>query len=334
MDIFLWINLCSGLCLFLFGMYIMSRGLENFTAGNFRRVLCKITNSRFKGLLLGTAVTSVIQSSSATTVMVVGFVNSGVMNLNQSIGIIMGANIGTTVTSWILSLMGIQGDSIMVNLLKPVSLSTIFAIVGVLLTLFSKSSKKHNIGIIFMGFFLLITGMNTMNISVDPFTNMPEFVSFFTMFNNPVFGLLSGALLTAFLQSSSASVGILQSMSLTGTITYGMAIPIVMGQNIGTCVTALISSIGVSRNAKCAALVHLYFNIIGVVILGTGFYGLQTLANFDFVNSLAGPAEIALVHTAFNALSTILIFPFADKLEKLVQFTIYPKLNFEKRKSS
>lgn len=333
MDIFLWIDLFSGLCLFLFGMYIMGRGLENFTAGTFQRVLGKITNSRLKGLLLGTAVTSVIQSSSATTVMVVGFVNSGVMNLTQSIGVIMGANIGTTVTSWILSLTGIQGDSIIVNFLKPVSLSAFFAIVGVVLILFSKSSKKHNIGMIFMGFFLLMTGMNTMNISVEPFTNMPEFVSFFTMFNNPIFGVLSGAFLTAFLQSSSASVGILQSLSLTGTITYGMAIPIVMGQNIGTCVTALISSIGVNKNAKCAALVHLYFNIIGVVILGTAFFGLQALVNFDFVNSLSGPAEIALVHTAFNVLSTILIFPFAHKLENLVQFTICPKVNFAKEKA-
>lgn len=333
MDIFLCLDLFGGLCLFLFGMYIMCMGMENFAGGTFQRVLTKITNSRLKGLLLGAVVTSVIQSSSAATVMVVGLVNSGVMSLSQAIGVIMGANMGTTATSWILSLAGIQSDSLIVNLLKPVNLSTLFAIAGVVFTIFSKSSKKHNIGFIFMGFFLIMTGMNTMNISVEPLANTPEFVSFFTMFNNPVFAVITGAVLTAFLQSSSASVGILQSLSLTGNITYGMAIPIVMGQNIGTCITALISSIGVSRNAKCTALAHLYFNLLGVLFLGGAFYGLQALISFDFVNLFVGPVEIAIIHTAFNVLSTILIFPFAEKLEKLVKFTICPKLKIVKEKA-
>lgn len=322
MDVFSVLNLIGGLALFLFGMHIMGIGLEKVSGGKLESTLEKMTNSTIKGLLLGAGVTAVIQSSSATTVMVVGFVNSGIMKLSQAIGIIMGANVGTTATAWILSLTGIEGDSILVKMFKPTSFSPIIAIIGVILIVFCKKSKQHNIGSICIGFSLIMTGMSTMSSAVEPLADIPEFTNILTMFNNPVLGILTGALLTAIIQSSSASVGILQALSSTGGITYGMAIPIVMGQNIGTCVTALISCIGANKNAKRAAMVHLYFNIIGSAAWCVLFYGVNSLVNFSFINDTVGPAEIAVIHTIFNIFSTLLLFPFAKQLEKLAYFTI------------
>lgn len=322
MDIFSLLGLIGGLAFFLFGMNIMGESLEKTSGGRLEKTLERMTDSTIKGLLLGAGVTAVIQSSSATTVMVVGFVNSGIMKLRQAIGIIMGANIGTTVTSWILSLTGIDGDSIIIQLLKPSGFSPVLGIAGVVLVMFCKSSKKTNIGMVLVGFSLILTGMDTMSAAVKPLADVPEFTRLLTMFNNPLFGILAGALLTAIIQSSSASVGILQALSGTGSITCGMAIPIVMGQNIGTCVTAIISCIGANKNAKRAAAVHLYFNIIGSLVWCTVFYTLNYFLKFPFTQSIIGPGEIAVIHTAFNLLSTLLLLPFSKQLEKLALLTI------------
>ncbi|MDY3861629.1 MAG: Na/Pi cotransporter family protein [Ruminococcus sp.] len=325
MDIFSVFSLLGGLALFLYGMNILGDGLEKLSGGKLEKTLEKMTSNTMKGFLLGAAVTAIIQSSSATTVMVVGFVNSGIMKLKQAIGIIMGANVGTTITAWILSLSGIQGDSLIMQLLKPANFSPLFAFAGIILIMFSKSDKKHNIGGIFIGFAVLMFGMESMSSAVAPLADVPEFTHFLTMFENPLFGVLAGALLTAVIQSSSASVGILQALSSTGSITYSMAIPIVMGQNIGTCVTALISCIGAKKNAKRAAIVHLYFNIIGTLVWLTVFYSLNAFMQFSFVSEVVGPAEIAIIHTIFNLLSTSLLLPFARQLEKLACLTIRDK---------
>ncbi len=322
MDLFSVLSLLCGLALFLYGMNTMGDGLEKLSGGRLEKTLEKMTNSTLKGFLLGAVVTAVIQSSSATTVMVVGFVNSGIMKLRQAIGIIMGANVGTTITAWILSLSGIEGDNVIVQLLKPSSFSAIFAFAGIVLLMFCKTDKKRNLGTIFVGFAVLMVGMDAMSGAVKPLANNPTFTSILTAFENPLLGIFAGALLTAVIQSSSASVGILQALSATGSITYSMAIPIVMGQNIGTCVTALISCIGAKKNAKRAAFVHLYFNIIGTLAICALFYGSNLFFNYVFLNDVVKQADIAIIHTAFNILATALLLPFSRQFEKLACITI------------
>ena len=321
MTIFNVFSLLGGLALFLFGMDIMGKALEKQAGGQLQKILSKLTDNPLKGFFLGLCVTAVIQSSSATTVMVVGFVNSGIMELHQAIGVIMGSNVGTTVTSWILSLSGLQGDSLLINLLKPTSFSPLLAFIGILLYM-CKSEKKKGVGTILIGFAVLMTGMTTMSNAVLPLQNEAWFTSLFTRFSNPLLGVLVGALVTGIIQSSSASVGILQALSATGVITYGSAIPIIMGQNIGTCVTALISSVGANKNARRAAMVHLYFNIIGVSIFLVDFYGLNTVCHFAFVNTTIEAWGIAVVHSVFNIVATLVLLPFASLLEKLAILTI------------
>lgn len=322
MSIFNLFTLFGGLAMFLYGMNIMGESLEKLGGGRFERILEKLTNNPIKGVLLGAMVTAVIQSSSATTVMVVGFVNSGIMRLSQAIGVIMGANIGTTITSWILSLSGIQGDSLFINLLKPANFTPVLALIGLVMQMVSKDDKKHNIGNILLGFAVLMFGMESMSGAVKPLADVPQFTSILTMFKNPILGVLAGAVLTAVIQSSSASVGILQALSATGQITFGAAIPIILGQNIGTCVTALISCVGANKNAKRAAMVHLYFNIIGTIVFLTVFYILNALIRFSFIDSAVNAFNIAVVHTIFNLTATLLLLPFSKGLEKLAMLTI------------
>ena len=325
MDILSVLSLFCGLALFLYGMNTMGDGLESFSGGKLEKILEKMTNNTFKGFILGAAVTAVIQSSSATTVMVVGFVNSGIMKLRQAIGIIMGANVGTTITAWVLSLSGIEGDSLVMQLLKPANFSAVFAIVGIAMLMFLKSEKTKNLGTIFVGFAVLMVGMSMMSDAVKPLADDPTFTSILTAFNNPILGILAGALLTAVIQSSSASVGILQALSATGSITYSMAIPIVMGQNIGTCVTAMLSCIGAKKNAKRAAFVHLYFNIIGTIVVCILFYVSNIFINYTFLNDAVNPANIAIIHTAFNLIVTAILLPFSRLLEKLACLTVRDK---------
>ena len=327
MSIFDVLALFGGLALFLFGMNVMGDGLTRAAGGKMERILEKLTSTPIKGVLLGAAVTAVIQSSSATSVMVVGFVNSGIMKLRQAVGIIMGANIGTTVTSWILSLSGIQGDSIWIQMLKPSSFSPILAVIGIAFLMFSKNEKKHDIGMIFLGFTILMYGMDAMSGAVAPLADVPEFANVLLMFSNPVLGMIVGALFTAIIQSSSASVGILQALCMTGAVTYGTALPIIMGQNIGTCVTALLSSIGAKKNAKRAAFVHLYFNLIGTILFMIVFYSINAFVNFGVLQDMATPAGIAVIHSIFNILTTIVLLPFGKGLEKLATLTIRSKSN-------
>lgn len=314
MSIFNVFTLMGGIAMFLYGMDLMGKALEQTAGSKLQGILSKMTASPVRGLLLGMVITAVIQSSGATTVMAVGFVNSGLMELHQAIGVIMGSNVGTTVTSWILSLSGLQGDSFIIKMLKPTSFSPVLAFIGILLYM-CKSEKKKGIGTILIGFAVLMTGMTTMSNAVLPLQGEAWFTSLFTRFSNPILGVLVGALVTGIIQSSSASVGILQALSATGVITYGSAIPIIMGQNIGTCVTALISSVGANKNARRAAMVHLYFNIIGVTIFLVGFYGLNAVCHFPFVNTTIEAWGIAVVHSAFNILATIILLPFANVLE-------------------
>ena len=318
MDIFNVLTMIGGLCLFLFGMNIMGQSLERRAGGKLRTVLGKLTTGKMAGLLTGLGVTAVIQSSSATTVMVVGFVNSGLMTLKQSINVIMGANVGTTVTAWILSLAGIDSGSIFVRLLKPTSFVPILALVGIIFYMFCKSSKKKDTGMILLGFATLMFGMETMSGAVTGLGEIPAFQNLFILFKNPLLGVLVGAVLTAIIQSSSASVGVLQALAATGQVSYGAAIPIIMGQNIGTCITAMLSSVGANKNAKRAALVHLSFNVIGTAVCLSAFClvkSILTPALFDESASLFG---IAIAHTAFNILCTVLILPMSNLLEKLV----------------
>ncbi|MEA4919661.1 MAG: Na/Pi cotransporter family protein [Clostridiaceae bacterium] len=322
MTIFDVFTLFGGLAMFLYGMSAMGEGLERKAGGKLKDLLERLSSNPFKGFLLGLGVTAIIQSSSATTVMVVGFVNSGVMQLNQAIGIIMGANVGTTVTAWILSLSGLSGDSLFIKLLKPSSFSPIMAVIGIILYMFSKRSSKKDTGSILLGFAILMFGMQTMSSAVAPLADMPEFANLLLLFSNPIFGVLAGAILTGIIQSSSASVGILQAISSTGSLTYGTAIPIIMGQNIGTCVTALLSSIGTGRNAKRAAMVHLYFNIIGTTIFLTGYGIIVVLFKPVFSSMAINAAGIALVHTSFNLIATAIMLPFASLLEKLAYMTV------------
>ena len=319
MDILSILSFIGGLAMFLYGMNVMSGGLEKMSGGRLERVLERATNNRIKGVLLGTGVTAVIQSSSATTVMVVGFVNSGMMKLRQAVGVIMGANIGTTATAWILSLTGIEGDSLVLTLLNPSSFSPILAIIGVVMIMFTKKDSLRGIGSILVGFAVLMFGMDAMSGAMEPLAESPEFTSILTMFENPLMGVLLGVIVTAIIQSSSASIGILQALSLSGLVTYGMAIPIIMGQNIGTCITALISSIGVNRNAKRVAVVHISFNVIGTAVCLILFYGGDMILHFTFLNQAVGAVGIAFCHTAFNVFTTILLLPFSRQLEKLAR---------------
>ncbi len=321
MTIFNVFSLFGGLALFLFGMDIMGKALEKQAGGQLQKILSKLTDNPLKGFFLGLCVTAVIQSSSATTVMVVGFVNSGIMELHQAIGVIMGSNVGTTVTSWILGLSGLQGDSFWIQMLKPTSFSPVLAFLGILLYM-GKSEKRQGFGTIMIGFAVLMTGMTTMSQAVAPLQNEAWFTNLFVRFSNPLLGVLVGAIVTGVIQSSSASVGILQALSSTGVITFGSAIPIIMGQNIGTCVTALLSSVGANKNARRAAMVHLYFNIIGVVLFLTVFYGLNAVLHFTFVNDTVTAWGIAVVHSIFNLTATAVLLPFANILEKLAIATI------------
>ena len=322
MSIFNLLAFVGGLALFLFGMDVMGEALKNFSGGELQKRLGNMTSSTLKGVLLGAGVTAVIQSSSATTVMVVGFVNSGIMTLHQAVGVIMGANIGTTMTSWLLSLVSVSGDSFFMQMLKPSSFSPVLAMIGVILRFASHSDRKKNAGTIMLGFAVLMIGMNTMSGAVEPLSKMPDFINLFTKFSNPVLGVLVGLTLTAIIQSSSASVGILQALCTTGAVTYGAALPIIMGQNIGTCVTALLSAIGASKNAKRAAMIHLYFNIIGTVLFMTVFYSLNAFLSFAFLKNVADPAGIAVIHSAFNITATAVLLPFSRVLEKLATATI------------
>lgn len=321
MDIFGILTMIGGLALFLYGMSIMGGGLEKMSGGKLEKILEGLTSNPLKAVLLGAGVTAVIQSSSATTVMIVGFVNSGIMKLSQAIGIIMGANIGTTITSWLLSLTGIDSSSFWINLLKPSSFSPILALIGIILYMSGKEKKK-DVGEILLGFAILMFGMETMSDAVKPLADVPEFTNILLMFNNPVLGVFVGAALTAVIQSSSASVGILQALSVTGAFTYGSVVPIILGQNIGTCVTAMISAVGANKGAKRTAFVHLYFNLIGTVLFLILFYAGNALFQFSFVNDTVGAAGIALIHSIFNVFTTVILFPFIKGLERLAYLTI------------
>lgn len=322
MDIFGVLSMIGGLALFLYGMNLMGDGLAKLSGGKLESILARLTSNKVSAVLLGAGVTAVIQSSSATTVMVVGFVNSGIMKLHQAVGIIMGANVGTTITSWLLSLSGIESGNFFIKLLKPTSFSPVLALIGIIFLLFCKSEKKKDVGSILIGFAILMFGMESMSSAVAPLKDVPQFTGMLTMFSQPVLGMMVGALLTAVIQSSSASVGILQALCMTGAVNYGTVLPIIMGQNIGTCVTAMISSVGASKNARRTAFVHLYFNLIGTVIFMAVFYSINLFVDFAFLNKVAGPAGIAIIHSLFNIGATIILFPFANVLEKLARLSI------------
>ncbi len=323
MDVLLRVlTFAGGLALFLYGMKVMNLGLEKLSGGKLERILEKLTSSTFKGLLLGLVVTALMQCSSATTVMVVGFVNSGIMQLSQATGVIMGANIGTTVTAWLISLTAIEGDNIFIKMLNPSNFSPVIAIIAVGILTFVKKGKKYNIATILIGFAMLMIGMSTMSDTVKPLAEVPEFSRILTMFSNPVLGVLCGIIVTAVMQSSSASVGILQALSATGALPLGSAIPIIMGQNIGACSTALISSVGAGKNAKRAAVIHLYFNVIGTVLFLVIYYIADGIFNFAFADAAANQFSIAVVHTVFNTATAIVLFPFAKLLEKLARITV------------
>ena len=322
MDIFGVLSLIGGLAIFLYGMDLLGEGLTGASGGKLEKILEKLTSNPLKAVLLGAGVTAVIQSSSATTVMVVGFVNSGIMKLSQAVGVIMGANIGTTITSWILSLTGIESSNIFISLLKPTSFSPVLAAVGIVFLMFLKKDSLKNPGKIMIGFALLMYGMDAMSSSVAPLAEVPQFASILTAFSNPLLGMLAGMLFTAIIQSSSASVGILQALCSTGILSYATALPIIMGQNIGTCVTALLSSIGATKNGKRAAIIHLYFNVIGTVTFMIVFYALNAVIHFSFLNLTAQEFGIAVIHTAFNIITTAYLLPLRKVLEKLAYATI------------
>ena len=330
MNIFGVLSMLGGLALFLYGMHTMGEGLTKISGGKLERILEKLTSSPLRAVCLGALVTAVIQSSSATTVMVVGFVNSGIMKLSQAIGIIMGANIGTTITSWILSLSGIESDNFLMQFLKPANFSPVLAIIGIFFIMFLNNQKKKDIGMILVGFAILMFGMETMSDAVAPLADVPEFTGILTMFRNPILGMLAGVILTAVIQSSSASVGILQALCATGAITYGTAFPIIMGQNIGTCVTALLSGVGATRSARRASLVHLYFNVLGTAVFMIGFYLVHAIVPFGFFDDVAGPMGIAVIHSVFNVVATLILLPFSKVLEKLAYISI-PETEEEKQ---
>lgn len=322
MSFFDLLTMIGGLALFLYGMNMLGDGLAQASGGRLEKILEKLTNTPFKAVLMGAGVTAVIQSSSATTVMVVGFVNSGIMKLQQAVGIIMGANVGTTITAWILGAAGIDSDSFFVQMCKPTSFSPILAIVGMGFLMFSHREKLKNTAVILVGFAILMFGMDTMSNAVKPLADIPEFTDILLRFSIPVLGMLAGLLLTAVIQSSSASVGILQALCTTGAVGYGVAIPIIMGQNIGTCVTAMLSGVGAGKNAKRAALVHLYFNLIGTILFMMVFYLINAIRPFPFLNNAATPFGIAAVHSIFNVAATICLLPFSKGLVKLSCMTV------------
>ena len=323
MDIFDVLNMIGGLALFLYGMNIMGNGLSKMAGGRLESILERLTTRKICAVLLGAGVTAVIQSSSATTVMIVGFVNSGIMNLSQAVGIIMGANIGTTITSWMLSLTGIQGNTVWVRLLKPSSFSPVLAAIGMIFVMTGRdNSKKKDIGEVLIGFAVLMFGMETMSGAVSGLADNPSFTRMMTAFSNPILGMTAGAILTAIIQSSSASVGILQALCATGAVSYAVALPIIMGQNIGTCVTSIISSIGASRNARRAAMIHLYFNLIGTALFMIIFYTVNIFVDFAFLDKAANAVGIAVIHSLFNIGATIVLYPFSDWLVKLAVLTI------------
>ena len=327
MDIFSVLTMVGGLAMFLYGMDAMGDGLSKLSGGKLESILEKLTSNRLMAVLLGAGVTAVIQSSSATTVMVVGFVNSGIMKLSQSVGIIMGANIGTTMTSWLLSLVEVEGTNFVMQMLKPTSFSPLLALIGIIMIMTAKDdgSKKKDVGTILMGFAILMFGMDTMSGAVKPLANDPNFTSILTMFSNPILGVIAGAVLTAIIQSSSASVGILQALCATGAMNFGSALPIIMGQNIGTCSTAVMSGMGASKNAKRASMIHLYFNLIGTIVFLVVFYIINAFVHFEFLNGPASATGIAVVHSIFNITCTIFWFPFANVLVKLAELTIRDK---------
>ncbi len=321
-DIFCILQLLGGLAFFLYGIYVMSAGLEKIAGGKLEKILKTMTSSPTKGLVLGAAITAIIQSSSAVTVMLVGLVNSGIMKLSQAIGVIMGSNIGTTITAWILSLSGIQSTNVIVRMFKPESFTPILALVGVLMIFAAKSNKNKNVGSVFLGFSILMTGMIFMSTSMEPLSHSEKFINLMTLFNNPIFGVLVGTVITAIIQSSAASVGMLQALVMKVDMTYSMALPIIMGQNIGTCITAIISSVGVNSNAKKVAVVHVTFNIIGTVIFLCIFELGKLLFNIPILSQNINPAGIAILHSTFNIATTIMLFPFIKQLENIANFLV------------
>lgn len=322
MDIFDVLSMVGGLALFLYGMHIMGDALAKMSGGKLEKVLERLTSNKWSAVLLGAGVTAVIQSSGATTVMVVGFVNSGIMKLNQAVGIIMGANIGTTATSWLLSLSGIDGGSFFLQMLKPTSFTPILAVIGAILVVFCKSEKKHNIGTILLGFAILMYGMTAMSSAVEPLKDVPQFTQILTKFENPLLGVIAGFALTTIMQSSSVSVGILQALCSTGAVSYALALPIIMGQNIGSCTTAMISSVGASKDAKRAAAVHFYFNVIGTVVFMLVFYISNAFVHYAFLPQAANEVGIATIHSIFNIAATIVLLPLSGFLEFLAVKTI------------
>lgn len=322
MDIFDVLSMVGGLALFLYGMHIMGDALAKMSGGKLEKVLERLTSNKWSAVLLGAGVTAVIQSSGATTVMVVGFVNSGIMKLNQAVGIIMGANIGTTATSWLLSLSGIDGGSFFLQMLKPTSFTPILAVIGAILVVFCKSEKKHNIGTILLGFAILMYGMTAMSSAVEPLKDVPQFTQILTKFENPLLGVIAGFALTTIMQSSSVSVGILQALCSTGAVSYALALPIIMGQNIGSCTTAMISSVGASKDAKRAAAVHFYFNVIGTVVFMLVFYISNAFVHYAFMPQAANEVGIATIHSIFNIAATIVLLPLSGFLEFLAVKTI------------
>lgn len=322
MEFFDLLTMIGGLAFFLYGMNMLGDGLAQLSGGRLEKILEKLTNTPLKAVLVGAGVTAVIQSSSATTVMVVGFVNSGIMKLQQAVGIIMGANVGTTLTAWILGATGIDSDSFVVQMCKPTSFSPVLAIVGMGFLMFSHREKLKNTATILVGFAILMFGMDTMSNAVKPLADIPEFTGILLRFSNPVLGMMAGFLLTAVIQSSSASVGILQALCATGAVGYSAAVPIIMGQNIGTCVTAMISGVGASKNARRAALVHLYFNMIGTILFMTVFYIINAVNPFPFMEEAATPFGIAAIHSIFNLTATLCLLPFSKGLVKLACLTV------------
>ena len=323
MNIFSICTLCGGLAFFLFGMHVMSQSLEKIAGGKLEATLKKMTSNPFKSLALGAGITIAVQSSSAMTVMLVGLVNSGIMQLEQTVGVIMGSNIGTTLTAWLLCTAGIKSDNLIISMLKPENFAPVVALIGIIMIMMSKKKKRQDGGTIRVGFAVLMFGMELMKDAVSPLAEMESFSKLLVAFKNPLLSVLFGAVFTGIIQSSAASVGILQALSLTGTISYRMAIPIIMGQNIGTCVTALISSIGVNKNAKRVTVVHMSFNIIGTIICLTVFYGLDALIHFSFVDKPIGAVEIAAVHSIFNIVTTLILLPFSNQLVKLAKKLVH-----------
>jgi len=326
MDIFSLFTLCGGLAFFLYGITIMSGGLEKIAGGRLEKILRQMTANPIKALIFGAGVTAAVQSSSAVTVMLVGLVNSGIMKLSQAIGVIMGSNIGTTITAWILSLSGIQSTNFFVRLLKPESFSPIMALIGIIMIMVAKSNKRKNVGTVLIGFAILMFGMEVMSDAMSPLAGMPEFQQTLLMFHNPIFGVFIGAIVTAIIQSSAASIGILQALSMVGGMTYGMAIPIVMGQNIGTCISAVLSCLsGVNTAAKRVAAVHVVFNILGTAILLSGYWIAYSICKFSLHNADISPFGIAVVHSIFNIVATIILFPFVKVIEKLAIISVPDK---------